>query len=196
MIETEQHDSDEQEQRELEEYDDAARQQGDFAVALVFCRQETLDDQLIHAVTRRIQKRAADDAAPERIGQIKIQRKIPDRHLGARDCHHSLPATRNQSQNYEKSHQRAAQINKQLDDIGPNNRSQPAFKSVQKVRAEIIRMDQTSPEPRTMLTTMATAKTLTPSARARVTRNMLAVACLVEARTGAASTRTRYTFPL
>ena len=40
-------------------------------------------------------------------------------------------------------------------------------------------MDQMSPEPRTMPTTMATAKTRTPSARARVTRNMLAVACLV-----------------
>ena len=55
--------------------------------------------------------------------------------------------------------QRAAQINKQLDDVGPDNRGQSSFKSVQKVSAEMIRMDQTSPEPRTIPTTMATANT-------------------------------------
>ena len=77
VIETEQHDSDEQEQRELKKYDDAARKEGDLAVALVFCRQKALHDQLIDSVARGVQERAADDAAPERVGQVKIRGKNP-----------------------------------------------------------------------------------------------------------------------
>jgi len=77
--------ADEEEKSELEKHDEAAGDKRGAAVALVFCGEQALHDGLVRAMTSHREKRAADEAGPERVFGREAERKIEELKLVARN---------------------------------------------------------------------------------------------------------------
>ena len=124
--------SDHQEQRKLDEDEDAADEQrlsgGPFAVAA----QIPLDHELIGPMRCGREKRAADHAGPECVAAGEIEREIEHAQLVAGGCQSGdfVPASRDLLPEDERRGERADQIDGELDDVGPDERRHPAEEGV------------------------------------------------------------------
>ena len=175
LVVGEQHQADAEEQRELREHHDAAEHDRLLAVAQVPARQQPLDQQLIGAVAGVRQERAAEQSGPERerhaSGPTRTRRAeaSPPPRLPRR----SRPAARASGAPALRGQQRAADVDHELNQVGPDDRGNAAFEGVdQRQRAD----DDDRPGPqvrnageRSEMTadrTSDAAKTRTPSASA------------------------------
>ncbi len=181
-----------QEKRELEEDNEPTREQRKAAFAEIAGGQEPLNKELFGAMAGRGEEAAADHSSPKRI--LGLEELLREREMeieelkfvgGVAQGDGMRPAAGDQMQDQEEADQRAADIEKHLDNVGPNHGRHAAFKRVEERQANDngngdnfdvgSGKEPSNVLPRTTEMTRDTANTRTPSASARRIRKMPAV---------------------
>ncbi len=124
--------TDEQEKRELREDDHAGAEQSPLRLAQIAGGEQALHHELIGAVGGHGEKGAAEQAGPEGVALGEVQGEVEHAELvgGLRHMGDGSPTAGDVVTEREQSDQRAADIDRHLRDIGPDNRGHAAFKGV------------------------------------------------------------------
>src|SRR5580704_2742230 len=132
MVIGKEHYSDNQEQSKLEQDGDSAREQGGHGLPLAACRQQSLHDELIGAMTGRGQESSADNPSPECIRLPEVRTEVEDAKLACTLGHavNGGPPSENQMKNREQANDCSANVNYGLHHVGPDHRRQSALEGI------------------------------------------------------------------
>ena len=99
---------------------------------LVSRSQQALHNQLIGSMAGQGKESPADQSRPERVGPPEVGGEVEDPQLACvlRQIMNRRPASGNEMQNREQTHQRSADVNRGLHHIRPYHRRQPALEGV------------------------------------------------------------------
>ena len=110
----------------------ATEEEGLRELALAARDKQALDNELISPVGGGIKEHAANQSGPERVGLKKFEREIEHLQLACAGSNgvNGRPSARHQMQKRDKANNRAADVNCELDDVGPDDGGHAAFKGI------------------------------------------------------------------
>ncbi len=125
--------ADEQEKRELQEDDDAGAEQRCCGLAQIARGEQALHHQLVGAVRGHGEEGAAEDAGPEGVGCREIEREVEHVEFARGGCDgmNHRPAALHVRAEREQRDDGAADVDRHLHDVGPDDGSHAALERIE-----------------------------------------------------------------